>query len=122
MTSKESSLTGSHLGFKCLNALNEFWIIINSMAMISRMCVFSHSVTSDSANPWAEARQAPLSMSFPQQEYRSRLPFPPPGDLPQPGTEPMSSVSPALAGGFFTTVPSGKALIFNIADRLKICG
>ena len=73
-------------------------------------------------NPWAEARQAPLSMSFSQQEYRSRLPFPPPGDLPQPGIEPMPSVSPALAGGFLSTVPSGKALIFNIADRLKICG
>ena len=100
MTSKESSLTGSHLGFKCLNALNEFWIIINSMAMISRMCVFSHSVTSDSANPWAEARQAPLSMSFPQQEYRSRLPFPPSRDFPDLGMELTSLESPALAGTF----------------------
>ena len=44
-------------------------------------------------------------MGFPRQEYWSGLPFPSPGDLPHPGIEP---VSPALAGGFFTTEPSGK--------------
>ena len=54
--------------------------------------------------PWTVAPQAPLSMGFPRQEYWSGLPFPSPGDLPNPGTEP---VSPALAGGFFTTEPSG---------------
>ena len=42
------------------------------------------------------------------QEYWSGLPFPPPGDLPDPGIEPASSVSPALAGGFFTTEPLQK--------------
>ena len=40
-----------------------------------------------------------------RQKYWSRLPFPSPGDLPNPGIEPMS---PALAGGFFTTEPPGK--------------
>ncbi|ELR46456.1 hypothetical protein M91_05097, partial [Bos mutus] len=49
------------------------------------------------------ASQAPLSMEFSRQEYWSGLPFPPPGDLPNPGIEPMSLVSPALASGFFTT-------------------
>ena len=49
------------------------------------------------------ALQAPLSMGFSRQEYWSRLPCPPPGDLPEPGIEP---VSPALAGGFFTSEPS----------------
>ena len=44
---------------------------------------------------------------FPRQEYGSGLPFPSPGDLPDPGIEPSS---PALAGGFFTTEPSGKPL------------
>ena len=44
-----------------------------------------------------------MSMGFLRQEYWSGLPFPPPGDLPNPGTEPESPVSPALAGGFFTT-------------------
>ena len=43
------------------------------------------------------------TMGFPRQEYWSGLPFPPPGDLPDPGIEPTSSVSPALAGGFLTT-------------------
>ena len=46
-----------------------------------------------------------LSMRFPKQEYWKGLPFPSPGDLPDPGIEP---VSPALAGGFFTTVLPGK--------------
>ena len=51
------------------------------------------------------ARQAPLSMGFPRQEYWSGLPCSPPGDLPDPGIEP---VSPALAGRFFTTEPPRK--------------
>ena len=55
--------------------------------------------------PWTAARQAPLPMEFPRQEYWSRLPFPPPEDLPDPGIEPTS---PALAGRFFTTEPAGK--------------
>ena len=42
-------------------------------------------------------------MGFPGQEYWGGLPFPPPGDCPDPGTEPESLASPALAGGFFTT-------------------
>ena len=52
------------------------------------------------------ARQAPLSMEFSRQEYWSGLPFPSPGDLPGSETEPTSLVSPALAGGFFTTAHS----------------
>ena len=53
-------------------------------------------------------RQAPLSMGFFTQEYWSGLPFPPLGDQPNPGIEPMSAVSSALAGRFFTTDPPGK--------------
>ena len=53
--------------------------------------------------PWTVAKQAPLSMGFSRQEYWSGLPFPSPGDLPDPGMEPTSLTSPALAGGFFTT-------------------
>ena len=55
------------------------------------------------AAPGAIARQAPLSMGFPGQEYRSGLPFLPPGDLPYPGIELTSLESPASQGGFFTT-------------------
>ena len=72
--------------------------------------VSSYSVLSDSlrphvATPWTVAHQAPLSLEFSRQEYWSGLPFPSPGDLPNPGIEPMSS---ALAGGFFTAEPAGK--------------
>ena len=54
------------------------------------------------ATPWTVAHQAPLSMGFSGQEYWSGLPCPPPGDLPDPGIEPVSLMSPALAGSFFT--------------------
>ena len=47
-------------------------------------------------NLWTVAHQAPLSMRFSRQEYWSGLPFPPPGDLPDPGTELVSPTSPAL--------------------------
>ena len=49
------------------------------------------------------ARQAPLFMGFSRQEYWSRLPFPPPGDLLDLGIKPPSLKSPELAAGFFTT-------------------
>ena len=49
------------------------------------------------------APQAPLSVEFSKQEYWSGLPCPPPGDLPDPGVEPRSLASPALADGSFTT-------------------
>ena len=58
--------------------------------------------------PWTVALQAPLSLGFPRQEYWSGLPLPSPGDLPDPGIEPAFLASSALAGGFFTTEPSGK--------------
>ena len=61
-----------------------------------------------SVAPWTVAHQAPLSMGPSRQEYCSGLPCPPPGDLPNPGIGPAYSVSPALAGGFFTTEPAGK--------------
>ena len=54
------------------------------------------------ATPWTVAHQTPLSMVFSRQEYWSGLPCPSPGDLPDPGIEPMS---PALAGRFLTTGP-----------------
>ena len=50
---------------------------------------------------WTVARQAPLSTGFSRQEYWSGLPSPPPGDLMDPGIEPSSFTSPALAGRFF---------------------
>ena len=71
----------------------------------------SRSVVSDSfATPWTVARQAPLSMGFLRQEYWGGLPFTPPGNLPDPETEPRS---PQWAGGFFTTEPPRKPIELN---------
>ena len=55
------------------------------------------------ATPWTVAGQAPLSMGIFQQKYWSGLPFPSPGDLPDPGIKPAYLFSPALAGRFFVT-------------------
>ena len=59
---------------------------------------------------WTVAHHNSPSMGFSRQEYWSGLPCPPPRDLPDPGIETVSPVSPALAGGFFTTRPPGKPL------------
>ena len=66
------------------------------------------------------ARQALLSMGFSRQECWGGLPVPPPRDLPNPETEPTSPVSPALAGGSFTTEPSGKPKCFLYQSEIKI--
>ena len=60
------------------------------------------------ATLWPVACQAPLSMGFSRQEHQSGLPCPLPGDLPNPGTEPVSLMSPALAGASLLLVPRGK--------------
>jgi len=64
---------------------------------LSRVQLFS--------TPWTVAHHAPLSMGFSRQEYWSELPFPSPGNLPNPGMQPKS---PTLAGTFFTSEPPGK--------------
>ena len=68
--------------------------------------------------PWTAALQAPLCMEFSRQEYWSGLPFPTTGDLLDPGMEPMSPGSPALADRFFTTEPPG-SLISKPGTRNK---
>ena len=70
---------------------------------------------SDSAIPWTIACQAPLPLGFPRQEYWTGLPFPSPGDLPDPGIE---SMSPALTGRFFTAEPPGKSRHINLQSKL----
>ena len=64
---------------------------------------FDSSVTSRT-----RAHEAPLSMEFPRQEYWSGLPFPPPGDLPNPRIEPEFLTSPVLVGRLFTVEPHRK--------------
>ena len=68
------------------------------------------------ATPWTVAHQAPLSMGFSRQEYWSGLPCPPPGDLPIPGMEPVSLMSTALAGGFFTTSATREAHVVHESE------
>ena len=63
------------------------------------------------ATLWTVDRQAPLSMGFSRQDNWSGVPFPPPGDLPHPGMEPASLMSPALVGGFFTTHATREVLM-----------
>ena len=53
--------------------------------------------------PWTVTCQVLLSMGFPRKEQGSGLPFPSPRDLPEPGIEPAPLMTPAVAGGFFTT-------------------
>ena len=75
------------------------------MYPITNMKVKSLSRVRLFATPWTVAYQASLSMGFSRQEYWSGLPFPSPGDLPDPGTEPGS---PALEADILTSEPPGK--------------
>ena len=65
----------------------------------------SHSVVADSAAPQTVARQPPPSMGSSRQDYWSGLPFPSPGGVPNPGSEPMS---PALQTGALPSETPGK--------------
>ena len=79
---------------------------LTTTLIIDRLCVCMLSRFSGDqlfVTPWTIAHQGPLSKGFFRQEYWSGLPCPSPRDLPDPGMEPMSLTSPALAGGFFTT-------------------
>ena len=78
---------------------------------------------------WTIAHQAPLSMGFSRQEYWSGLPCPSPGDLPNPEIEHLSLMSPALAGGFFSTSATWEALNHSLLlllllirfSRVRLC-
>ena len=67
---------------------------------------------------WTVSHQAPLSMGFSRQEYWSGLSCPPPGDLPNPGIEPTSLKSPALAVRFFTTSSTWER--FSACESLRL--
>ena len=72
--------------------------------------------------PWTVTHQAPLSMGFSRQGYWSGLPFPPPGNLPDPGIEPVSPASPSLAGRLFTSEATGEVpLIHDMEAKRLLC-
>ena len=70
------------------------------------------------AIPRTVAHQAPLSVEFSKQGYWSGLPFPPPGDVPDPGIRPRSLASPALAGGFFSLSHLGAVGTYSFNKHL----
>ena len=78
------------------------WFLLHNS--VSQLCLHVCSVAQSCPtflDPMDCSHQAPLSMGFPGQEYWRGFPFPSPEDLPNPGIEPVSLVSPALAGGCF---------------------
>ena len=75
--------------FKCLKA-----VIIPNLHAVFLLCSVSQSSVTLCA-PWTVACQAPLSLELSRQEYRSGLPFPAPGDLPDPGIKPASPAQQA---------------------------
>ena len=87
------------------------------------LSVCARSVVPDSLRPlWTvacQAPQAPLSVGFSRQEYWSGLPFPPPGDLPDPGIEPVSLSSPTLTGGSFTTSANWEDHLYVLFSHLR---
>ena len=92
-----------------------YYFIIYREKPNSSLCYDVTSVMSDSATLWTIAFLAPLSMGVFRQKYWSGLPIPSPGDLPDPGSKPMSLMSPALAGGSLPLAPPGKSkFIFRI--------
>ena len=72
------------------------------------------------ATPWTVVHQALLSMEFSKPEHWSGLPFPTPGDLSNPGIEPLSLASPALAGRFFTSCATWEAQLTGALPSGKI--
>ena len=82
----------------CLPVWKSLCIYSQQINLCLGMCVLSHfSCVWLFATLWTVAHQTSLSMGFSREEYWSELPFPPPGDLPNPGIKPMSLMSPALA-------------------------
>ena len=80
-----------------------------SSTSVPLICVHILSHVRLFATQWTVARQAPLSMGFPRQEYWSGLPFPSPGDLADPGIETIPPVSPALWEDSLPLEPLGKS-------------
>ena len=74
------------------------------MVVVLRRSAVSNSFVTQ----WTRAHQVPLPVEFPRQEYWNALPFPTPGNLPDPGIKPASPGSPELAGIFFNNVQPGR--------------
>ena len=95
----------------CLLCALELWpkYLRQFSLIVLKHAVLCRSVTSASETLWTVVSQAPVTAGFSQEEYWSGWPFPSPRDLPNPGIEPASLASPALAGRLFTTEPPRKS-------------
>ena len=105
------SLGEKNMGSK---ASNKYWLK-SLFCCLQAVLLFRCKVVFNSVTSRTVAHQASLFMRFSRQEYWSVLPFPPPGDLPDPGIKPAPS---AFAGWFSTTEPPGKCYS---TIRLKRC-
>ena len=82
-------------------------LLCSNLIEIKQSCVRAHLVTFDSETLWTIATRLP-PWNFQGKNTGLGLSFPPPVNLPYPGTEPVFPVAPAVAGRFFTTEPAGK--------------
>ena len=85
------------------------WALFYMLSHFSHVTLF--------ATLWTVVLQGPLSMGFSRQEYWSGLPFPSPGDLPNPGIKPASLMSLALAGRFVSTGATWEAFILWMVEK-----
>ena len=92
----------------------KIFIGVHGLSGCGANILISLCVLSCFSSVWA--CQAPLSMGFSRQEYYSGLPCPPPGDLPDPGIEPESLMSPALVSRFFTELRAGWAAVHGVTE------
>ena len=90
-----------------LNCTKMEWVLWKTVSFWNVCCHFSYVWLF--ATLWNIVPQASLSMGFSRQKHWSGLQCPPPGDLPDPGIKALSLMSPALAGGFFTTSTTWEA-------------
>ena len=103
--------------FRVLQARILEWVIVSFSGVLyhAMLCMLSHfSCVQLFATLWTIACQAPLSMGLSRQEHWSGLLYPPLGDLPNPGIEPASLMSPALVGRFFTTSATWATAVLSL--------
>ena len=111
--------TGVQGRFKAAISLPE--LLTHVLTVIPELCVLNRfSPVQLFATPWTVTHQAPLCMGLSRPEYWSGLPCPSPEDLPNRGIEPVSLLSPALSGWFFTTRANRAAPIPELLMVLKI--
>ena len=103
-----------HMSIDILNC-DSFFLNLFDLCLLSQFSCVWLFVTL-----WTVAHQGPLSLEFSRQEYWSGLPFRPPGDLPDPGMEPKSLTSPALAGGFFTNSATWIIELKNLGSNSEV--